>query len=374
MKAENLNIALVSPNRKAYSETFIQIHKKYLKGNVFYYFGLGLNKSIEGHKRLVPRRIIFFYKLIKFLFRKRNNFVQYKAIIRSFKKNKIKVVLVEYGTHANQILPLVKEANIPMIAYFHGYDASITEIIERNKNYKELFAYATRVFVVSKKMEQMLKSTGCPGSKIVYNPCAPNVEFESLKPTFSKKQFICVGRFTDKKAPYYTIFAFAKVLKVQPDAQLIMAGKGLLLNVCENLVNHLQINNNVHFLGVITPEKFRDYLSESMAYVQHSIRASNGDMEGTPVSILEASSAGIPVISTCHAGIPDVILDGKTGFLVEEHDVDGMAEKMIQLLKDRDLCIQLGKNGKQRVKANFSLQKHLYKIDSIIEQIVSSNG
>jgi glycosyltransferase involved in cell wall biosynthesis len=374
MKDENLNIALFSPNKNAYSETFIQIHKDYLKGNVFYYYGGGYNKNIEGHKRLASRRTIFFYKLIKILCRKRNNFVQCKSIIHSLKKNKIKVVLVEYGTHANQMLPLVMEANIPMIAYFHGYDASIYEVIKRNNRYKELFAYATKVIVVSKKMEQMLQAMGCPDSKIVYNPCAPNLEFESLKPKFSKKQFISVGRFTDKKAPYYTILAFAKVLKEHPDAQLIMGGQGLLLNVCENLVNHLQIQNNVQLLGVITPKEFRGYLSESIAYVQHSIRASNGDMEGTPVSIMEASSAGIPVISTFHAGIPDVILDGETGLLVNEHDVDGMTEKMIQLLDDRDLCIQLGAKGKERVKANFNLQKHLNKIDTLIEQIVSVNG
>ena len=78
----------------------------------------------------------------------------------------------------------------------------------------------------------------------------------------------------------------------------------------------------------------RIILKNFLAFVQHSIIAANGDAEGTPVSILEAGAAGVPVISTKHAGIPDLVLDNITGFLVEEHDVEEMILKMIQLLKE----------------------------------------
>ena len=66
------------------------------------------------------------------------------------------------------------------------------------------------------------------------------------------------------------------------------------------------------------------HLKSSTAFAQHSITAENGDMEGTPVGIVEASYAGLPVISTFHAGIPDVINNRETGLLVEEHDVEEM--------------------------------------------------
>lgn len=83
-----------------------------------------------------------------------------------------------------------------------------------------------------------------------------------------------------------------------------------------------------------------------------------------------ARNTGIPVISTFHAGIPDVILDGETGLLVAEHDVAAMAEKMILLLKNKELAMQLGKKGKERIKANFYMEKHLQIIDELIDNAI----
>src|SRR5690606_9989960 len=118
---------------------------------------------------------------------------------------------------------------------------------------------------------------------------------------------------------------FKKAAENHSDAKLIMAGDGQLLNTCQNLIRYLGIESQVEFVGIIAPEKFRHLLTESRGLVQHSITAESGDMEGTPVAVLEASAAGIPVISTFHAGIPDVIKNGETGLLCEEHDVYGMA-------------------------------------------------
>ena len=109
---------------------------------------------------------------------------------------------------------------------------------------------------------------------------------------------------------------------------------------------------------------------ESVAFVQHSITADNGDMEGTPVAVLEASAAGLPVISTFHAGIPDVIIHGETGLLVEEHDVEGMANYMIHLLENPDKAINMGAKGKTHIRDNFSLDRHLNTISELVKKAV----
>ena len=75
----------------------------------------------------------------------------------------------------------------------------------------------------------------------------------------------------------------------------------------ESKLQYYKLEQNVRFLGVITAEDFRELLSESLAFVQHSVTALNGDMEGTPLTVMEASSTGLPVVATLHAGIPDVI-------------------------------------------------------------------
>lgn len=366
-----MNIALFSPSQNPYSETFIQAHKKFLSGNVFYYYGSRNAISLENHRPIsskLKRLVLKGYQVLT----KKDRFYSAKKIVGdSLIRNKIDIVLVEYANHANGILPIIEDLKLPMVVHFHGYDASVKNIVAANKSYKELFAYASRIVVVSKKMEIMVSEMGCPSKKILLNTYGPQPEFETVVPQFSKKQFIGIGRFTDKKAPYYTILAFQKVLNKHPDAMLLLAGNGALKNMCVNLVKYLDIEENVNFLGVITPEEYRGILSQSRAFVQHSITANNGDMEGTPLAVLEASVAGLPVVSTKHAGIPDVIQHNETGLLCEEHDVNAMSENMLNLLDDIELSKNLGQQGRKNILQNFSLQKHISSLNSVLKLSVN---
>ncbi|MFT4848868.1 MAG: colanic acid/amylovoran biosynthesis glycosyltransferase [Sediminicola sp.] len=366
----DMNIAIFTPSRKVYSETFIQAHKRYLKGNISYYYGPRFDKQVEGCDTLVSKRVNYFYTLIKILFKKPGDFVKRKSIIHSLKKNNIDVILVEYGTHAHEILSLIAENETPMVVHFHGYDASMFDVVSRCNSYKEVFSYASKVIAVSRKMEEMLLDMGCPREKLMYNVYGPQIEFEKVVPTFKKKQFIGIGRFTDKKAPYYTILAFKDVVEKHPDARLLLAGDGLLLNSCQNLIKYYCLEKNVKLIGVIKPEEFRDLLKVSLAFVQHSIRASNGDMEGTPLAVLEASVAGLPVISTIHAGIPDVIIHGQTGLLSPEHDVKKMASHMLCFLDNIELAKQFGVAGKLNVSNNFNIKRHIDSLQLVLENSI----
>lgn len=364
-----MNIAIFSPSQNPYSETFIQAHKHFLKGNIFYYYGTS-NIQLEGYPAISSSFERVFLKLIKKTLKKPSNYYQVKTISRSLKKHKIDVVLAEYGTHADYILPILKKANVPLVVHFHGYDASVKNVVDKHQRYIKVFNYASKVIVVSKIMEQMILRLGCPESKLVYNPYGPHPDFLKVKPQFNLKQFIAVGRFTDKKAPYYTILAFKQVVTKHPDAKLLLAGDGQLLNMCVNLANYLDLNRNVEFLGVITPARYRELLAESIAFIQHSITASNGDMEGLPVAILEASAAGLPVVSTIHAGVPDAIIDEKTGYLVSEHDVNGMAQKMIKILDNKEATKQVGAAGKRNIQENFTMEKHILGLQNILKNAI----
>lgn len=364
-----MNIAIFTPNQNPYSETFIQAHKKYLKGKVLYYYGQK-HIQLEGSSSLVSKNKRRFLNIQKRILKKPFSFIQETIILNSLKKNKIDIVLAEYGTHAHLILPIIKKAGLPLVVHFHGYDASVRRVIEQHNQYKGVFQYASKVIAVSKKMKQMLLEIGCPKEKLVYNVYGPQPEFMDVQPKYSQKQVIGIGRFTDKKAPYYTLLAFKKVLLKHPDARLVLAGEGKLFNMCKNLSKYLNIEDNVTLPGVITPEKYRELLSVSIGFVQHSITAENGDMEGTPLAILEASAAGIPVISTYHAGIPDVIIHGETGLLCQEHDVEGMANNICRLLDEKKLAQTLGTKGKKRIQENFSLTRHIDELQRILKAAV----
>jgi len=264
-----IKIGLFTPNQNPYSETFVQAHKTGLKDKVFYYYGSGFGTKLEGHTTLASKAKLLRLKLTAKILDKSYYFVKHKIICDSLKKHNIDVVLVEYGIHAHKVLPIIKMAKLPMVVHFHGFDASVPDAIERCNNYEEVFKYATKVIVVSTIMRQMLIDLGCPQEKIVYTPCGPRPEFANIQPDFLNQQFIAVGRFVDKKAPYYTIMAFKKVVDEHPNAQLKIAGDGPLFNICENLVRQLKLENNVLFLGVISSEELKQEFAKS--YIESKV-------------------------------------------------------------------------------------------------------
>ena len=359
-------LAIFSPNViDQYSETFVRAHKDLPFDIRFYYHGWIPSKLESGPD-------LFRFSLaerIRKKFNRQFNLSEH-ALINSLKKEHITAVLVEYGPTACETLKLLQYLQLPAVVHFHGFDASHKPTIDQyGQQYKKVFAYANKVIAVSKKMREDLLKLGCPDEKIEIVTYGPNPLYLAARPTYTSRQFAAVGRFTDKKAPYLTILAFAKVVAAVPDAKLVMVGDGELLNTCKNLVTALKLNDSIEFRGVLSPLEIKAILEGSLAFVQHSVIADNGDSEGTPLSVLEAQAAALPVIATFHAGIPDVVFNNKTGLLVTEQDVNGMAANMIRVLKEEGLAEAMGSAGRQRIMAQFTLEKHLATLENIIAGI-----
>jgi glycosyltransferase involved in cell wall biosynthesis len=228
--SKNLNIAIVSPNKNSYSETFIQAQKERLKGNMFYYFNGFMPTKLEGHDDFIIKNGGLKKKL-----RLIGRDILAQSLENSFKQKKIDIVLAQYGPSGETVAPICEKLNIPLVVHFHGYDASVGDVISRYNNYKYLIKVARSVIVVSKVMYNKLLKLGCPEEKLCYNVYGANPDFQNIETKFSKKQALAIGRFTDKKAPYNTILAFKKIIKQHPDAKHIFAGKGELVEDCENV-------------------------------------------------------------------------------------------------------------------------------------------
>ncbi|HYH55983.1 MAG TPA: glycosyltransferase, partial [Anseongella sp.] len=134
---------------------------------------------------------------------------------------------------------------------------------------------------------------------------------------------------------------------------------GPLWEQSKKLAAELGIGKAVEFAGVLSHGQVYERMKSSRAFVQHSVKAADGDSEGTPNSILEAAAAGLPAVSTRHAGIKEAVLHKRTGFLVEEHDVDGMAEYMSLLAGEPALAASLGAAARRHMEENYSFQQRI---------------
>lgn len=365
-KNNNINLALISPAKEGYSETFIKAQKDLLPFNIHFYYGGFIPLNHEKDGRLLQQDL--YSKIVRKINNESPAISIQKSVIHNFRKNKINCVLAQYGPTGAEMVNICKELGIPLVVHFHGYDASMYETLKSySEKYKLMYDYASAIIVVSKFMYNELVKLCAPKNKLILNTYGPNEIFREIKPDYKSKQLIAIGRFVDKKAPYYTILAFKQVIKNLPDAKLVMIGDGPLWATCKNLVHFYKLDNNIIFKGVQTPSEIKLEMSKSCAFIQHSIRAENGDCEGTPLSVLEAQLAGLPVISTYHAGIPDVVINNKTGLLSNEHDVDSMTLHIINLLKSTEFRMELGENGKKRIINNFSVEKYINRLSEVIK-------
>jgi glycosyltransferase involved in cell wall biosynthesis len=366
-----MRIAIVSPNKKTYSETFIKAHVELLEGEKFFLYG-SYKPLYHSEKSLVFLLPVFKRILMKYVFK--TDILDY-SIMYFLRKNKVELILAEYGPTGCAMLPIARKLIIPLIVHFHGYDASSKRLlIEYQESYKNLFEYSNCIIAVSLQMQENLIKIGAKKEKVVYDPYGPASAFIDIAPDYYNSDTVLfVGRFVDKKAPYLLIEIMKNVRDKGIQLKLVMAGDGVLLDTCRGLVKIHNLEDYIIFPGVASHTKVRDLMANSFCYIQHSVTTRDGETEGTPVSILEASQAGLPVISTKHAGIPDVIIHGETGFLVNEFDVDSMTEYLILLNGDRKLAHKMGMRGKKRVIEKFSLEKHISILNYEIEKAVNGS-
>lgn len=348
-------VVLVPNKEIAYSETFIHSHIDHLRAGT-----IGLNKFLpltkSGNGNLLRRTLNSSLVML--------NRYRLKAALLRYRGP----VLIEYGTTAARALPVLRNLNRKFVVHFHGYDAHRSLIIEKHERaYREIFHLANAIVVVSRHMWETLVGIGAPVEKLHY--IVYGIDPGLFKETdVSKNQavFFCCGRFVEKKAPHLTIQAFHLAWQKQPGIQLRMAGDGPLRGYCEELISVLALGDAVQLLGELKPETVASELRTCRAFIQHSVTASDGDSEGTPVAILEAMSCGVPVISTRHAGISDIVGDGETGILCEEHDVDAMAQAIVHLASDPEKAGCLGKNAHAHVAGNFTIEKSIERLRAIL--------
>ena len=379
---ENKNILIISPGKVRLTETFIRAHIDNLKGSIHYLYTNGTDyfdandvpiSEIIRFKTPQPTRLTSLLPYFLYFRLMRSFRISYSHEIyfeKYMSKNKIDLVFAEYGTSGSIVTEVCEKLQIPLMVHFHGFDAYKFDTLKQYKNgYIKMFNYAKTVVVVSNDMKKQVIKLGCPRHKVALNPYGPNEEYLNIKVDYSSHHVVAIGRHAYKKAPYLTILAFKKALEKCPKLKFIMIGDGELMEISERIIRSLDMEKQVFLAGALDKKAIIPLLNKSFLFVQHSLVASSGDSEGTPVAILEAMASGLPIVSTRHAGIKDAVVEEETGILVDEGDIDGMSEAIVKIYKNRELAKQMGLAGRNRILKEYTLEKHLNNLNKLIDDI-----
>jgi glycosyltransferase involved in cell wall biosynthesis len=247
---------------------------------------------------------------------------------------------------------------------FHGGDATkethrrrrlIPTIYQRRL--EQLQAYASGFLCVSQFVAERLGAQGFPKSKLITHYIG--IDLAKMTPPHQRNgRLLYIGRLVDKKGVDILLVAMRRLQNAQngkmPDRKmpgLDIAGAGPLENELRAQAVDLP---SVRFLGWQTPQQLASIMRTAQAVVVPSRIAADGDCEGLPTVVLESIRAGLPVVATNHAGIPEIIRDQETGFLVPENDPDALAAALLAVMQPGDYIQQMVVNAQARLQNDFN--------------------
>jgi colanic acid/amylovoran biosynthesis glycosyltransferase len=228
---------------------------------------------------------------------------------------------------------------------------------------------------VSEYWEKNLIKMGVCNEKIKVHRMGVKVNNIRYKLRNDKRQIIVitVGRLVEKKGIEYSIHAINEVIKKLKNKiiKYYIVGNGHLRKNLENEVHQLRLNDCVYFLGPKTNIEIKQLLEQSDIFLLSSVTAQDGDKEGIPVSIMEAMASGLPVVSTTHSGIPELVQNGKSGYLVPERSVRELTKYIEILARDVDLRNKMGLYGKEYVYKYFNIDKLNDELYNMYKRIIN---
>ncbi len=264
-----------------------------------------------------------------------------------------------------------------LITSFHGYDVNSYPKINGKNVYVDLFKKGDYFTTNTNYTKKQVLKLGCNKKKIAILQVGIKMEkfkfylrnIQSNKPII----ILTVGRLCEKKGHEYSIKAISKLAKKYKNIKYIIAGAGLLEKKLKELVNELCIKNNVNFLGEVEEKEVLELYKRAHIFVLHSITTKEGDKEGQALVLQEAQATGLPVISTFHNGIPEGLINGKSGFLVPEKDVDLLVKKIEYFIEHPNILSKMGQYGRKFVEQKYDIKKLNKKLVKIYQSLANND-
>ncbi|GAA5142117.1 glycosyltransferase [Thalassotalea piscium] len=288
------------------------------------------------------------------------------------------------GILANKLRQL-GALNGNIVTVFHGYEVSAIKALALYKaEYQKLFKQTELMLPISNLWREKLIELGCAKEKVKVHRMGVNLaNFPFVQKTNANNtDYLCntqknshrafkvftVARFSEKKGIIYAINAMA-LLPKSLNIQYVLAGYGELEHEIKQQINQLNLSDNIVLLGKLDQKQVLAQMHDCDIFLQPSVTARNGDMEGVPVAIMEAMAVGLPVISTVHSGIPELIIDGESGLLSPEKSAESLRDNIMKLYENSELRVAIVNNARKQIEQLADVNTLSVKLISLLEKL-----
>jgi glycosyltransferase involved in cell wall biosynthesis len=197
-----------------------------------------------------------------------------------------------------------------------------------------------------------------PDAEIHVVHCGVDTQRFALRPRAARsagRHVLCVASMERKKGHPQLLHAFAALADQWPDLHLTLIGDGPERPAIERLAASLGVADRVRFLGACSTDDVKSELGAADLFVLPAIRDPTGRMDGIPVALMEAMAIGVPVVTTCVSGIPELVGDD-AGVIVPAGNATAVADAITRVFTDDALAAELVRRGRARVEDEFDLR------------------
>ncbi len=310
------------------------------------------------------------------------NFLVFKSLgffpgfARFCKEKKADILHVHFGYHGLKSIGLKKKLKIPMVCSFYGDDAfSWIQKEWYKKKIVHLFNEADRILVLGEYMKSWLMKLGCPEEKIRIHHLGVNLkEIRFEERIYSKDKpfnFLIASSFVPKKGVDIALRALSEIGdRIEYKVHII--GGGELESEIHGLVKELKMDEKVKFYGYQPYKIFQDLSYKCDAFLSASRTGEANQKEGTPMALVDVMATGLPVVSTFHSDIPEIVLDGETGYLAKENDVEDFARAILAFVGDFKNNRDLTKKARKHIEENFNAEIQTLKLEKIYSEVLNT--
>lgn len=310
-----------------------------------------------------------YYTLYNFSFKRKLN-----KTITNFKPD---IIHCHFGTdflkfYANLNL---KNKNIPILISIYGYDA--TERLQNRAVLKKCQIYMNHKNVysaaVSRSLAKYMNDLVKPANSCGLLHSGIDTDFFTRKNNELYDEefvFLQVSSFHQRKGHKFTLEAFSRFVRENKKYRyrFIIVGFGPLEQEIKEQIRALDLQDHVEMRGPVTPQEMVELASKVNCFVQMSIVSDNGEEEGLPNVLLEAMALELPILSTWHAGIPEIVEHGKNGLLCEEKNIVEYVAAFNSIIEWKPMI-----ENRKKIIDLFSIKSHMNKLYCLYDDIVHSS-